>query len=58
MEKGKVYGPMKYYLNGKGFMAPMESILMVSSRNGKGMVYERLFFEVVTVMVKDEKNAV
>ena len=31
---------------------------MVYNPNGKGMVYERLFFQVVIVMVKDKKTII
>ena len=45
--------PMKYRPSGKGIMAPMEYTLKVYSPNEKGMVYERLFFKVVIVVIKD-----
>ena len=37
-------------------MAPMEHTLMVYSPSRKDMVYERFFFEVVMVMVRDKKK--
>ena len=53
MKKAYFMVPMKYRPSGKGIMAPMEYTLKVYSPNKKGMVYERLFFEVVIVVIKD-----
>ena len=50
-EKGMIFGP-----NDKRIMAPMEHTPMVYGLNKKCMVYERFFFEVVMVMVKDERK--
>ena len=52
MEKGYFMVPMEYSPNGKGVMAPMEYTPMVYSPN------ERLFFEVIIIIVKDKKKVV
>ena len=56
MKKAYFMVPMKYRPSGKGIMGPMEYNLKVYSPNEKGMVYERLFFEVVIVVIKDLKK--
>ena len=48
--------PMEYSPKGKGIMTPMEYTPMVSSTKVKARFYERLFFEVITIMVKDKKH--
>ena len=50
-EKGMIFGP-----NDKRIIAPMEHTPMVYILNEKCMVYERFFFEVVMVIVKDERK--
>ena len=49
--KAMVYDP-----NGKGIMASMEYTLIIYSPMEKVWFYEILFFQVVTVMVKDKKK--
>ena len=51
--KGIVYGP-----NGKGIMASIEYSLTIYSPNGRGMVLRNIVFQLVTVMVKEKKDAV
>ena len=48
--KGLIYDP-----NGGGTMTPMEYNLMFIAPIEKAWFYEKLFFEVVIVMVKDKK---
>ena len=48
--KGLIYDP-----NGEGIMTPMEYKLMFIAPMEKAWFYEKLFFEVVIVMVKDKK---
>ena len=56
MEKTWFMAPMDYSPNGKGIMVPMDYNPMVYNPNEKDKVYyERLFFEVVMIMVKKKK---
>ena len=48
MEKAWFITPQEYSPNGKAIMTPME----------KTWFYEKLFFEVVIVMVKDKKYCI
>ena len=56
MEKTCFMAPVEYNPIGKDIMAPMGYILMVHSPTEKTWFYERLFFEEMIFMVKDEKN--
>ena len=55
MEKAWFMAPMKYIPNKKGIMIPIGYTLMVYSPKEKAWFYERLFSEVVMVMVKGKK---
>ena len=52
MEKAWFMVPMEYSPNGKVIMAPREYTPMVYSPKLKTWFYERLFFEVVIIMVR------
>lgn len=47
--------PIEYSPNEKGIMTPMEYTPWFIAPKEKVWFYERLFFEVVNVIVKDEK---
>ena len=55
MEKAWFMASMEYIPNGKGIIVPIEYTLTVIVPMEKAWFYEKLFSEVVMVMVKDKK---
>ena len=56
MEKASCLAAMEYSPNEKGIAVPMEYTPMVYNLTEKAWFYERFFFEVAMVMVRDKRK--